>query len=476
MYRIYIDDFWLIGDIIILKTKKEIKMKRITKSLPFKLLLGVCIGIIVGLLAGEGLMNIIVTVKYILGQYINFCVPLIVIGFIAPSIPKLGNNASKMLAVALVIAYVSSLGAAVFSVLTGNVIIPYLSIASSVGDLKVLPEVVFKLDIPQIMGVMSALVFSLLVGLAATWTRAVTVINLLDEFQEIVLKIVTNTVIPVLPVFIATTFCTLAYEGTITKQLPVFIQVVVIVMVGHYIWLAMLYLIAGAYAGRNPLEVLKHYGAAYITAVGTMSSAATLAVALRCARKSKVLRNDMIDFGIPLFANIHLCGSVLTETFFVMVVSKILYGDIPDMKMMVLFCILLGIFAIGAPGVPGGTVMASLGLITGILGFNETGTALILILRDVIYFESCGSRVHIVLKGKLYKFYKKLDDVEKEISVNYSIPFIRIHKSYLVNFQQIRKVGYTEVETKDGRILNISDTYKKDVRARYSKLLWDGDV
>ena len=104
------------------------------------------------------------------------------------------NNASKMLAVALVIAYVSSLGAAVFSVLTGNVIIPYLSIASSVGDLKVLPEVVFKLDIPQIMGVMSALVFSLLVGLAATWTRAVTVINLLDEFQEIVLKIVTNTV------------------------------------------------------------------------------------------------------------------------------------------------------------------------------------------------------------------------------------------------------------------------------------------
>lgn len=115
--------------------------------------------------------------------------------------------------------------------MTGNVIIPYLSIASSVGDLKVLPEVVFKLDIPQIMGVMSALVFSLLVGLAATWTRAVTVINLLDEFQEIVLKIVTNTVIPVLPVFIATTFCTLAYEGTITKQLPVFIQVVVIVMV-----------------------------------------------------------------------------------------------------------------------------------------------------------------------------------------------------------------------------------------------------
>lgn len=112
----------------------------------------------------------------------------------------------------------------------------------------------------------------------------------------------------------------------------------------------------------------------------------------------------------------------------------------------------------------------------GIYCFRFNKDILTVILRDVIYFESCGSRVHIVLKGKLYKFYKKLDDVEKEISVNYSIPFIRIHKSYLVNFQQIRKVGYTEVETKDGRILNISDTYKKDVRARYSKLLWDGDV
>lgn len=116
---------------------------------------------------------------------------------------------------------------------------------------------------------------------------------------------------------------------------------------------------------------------------------------------------------------------------------------------------------------------------TKLLGSTMSSIIILLlnvILRDVIYFESCGSRVHIVLKGKLYKFYKKLDDVEKEISVNYSIPFIRIHKSYLVNFQQIRKVGYTEVETKDGRILKISDTYKKDVRARYSKLLWDGDV
>lgn len=112
----------------------------------------------------------------------------------------------------------------------------------------------------------------------------------------------------------------------------------------------------------------------------------------------------------------------------------------------------------------------------GIYCFRFNKDILTVLLRDVIYFESCGSRVHIVLQGKIYKFYKKLDEVEKEISANYSIPFIRIHKSYLVNFQQISKVSYTEIETKDGRALKISDTYKKGVRSRYSQLLWDGDV
>ena len=358
-------------------------MKKILQSLPFRLLAGVVIGILAGLAAGETgyldtFMNIVVTLKQVIGQVITFCVPLIVIGFIAPSITRLGKNASRMLGVALLIAYVSSVGAAFFAMFAGYGLIPHLSIVSSVEGLKELPEVIFQLEIPQIMSVMSALVFSILVGLGVTWTKADRTAEILEEFQQIVLQIVTKIIIPVLPVFIACTFCGLAYEGTITRQLPVFLKVIVIVMAGHYIWMALLYFLAGIYSGRNPVEVVKHYGPAYITAVGTMSSAATLAVALRCARKSSVLREDMVSFGIPLFANIHLCGSVLTEVFFVMTVSQILYGSIPSMGTMILFCLLLGIFAIGAPGVPGGTVMASLGLITGILLFNDTGTALML--------------------------------------------------------------------------------------------------
>lgn len=374
-------------------------MKKIVKSLPFRLLIGVALGILVGLAAGAEIMQVILTVKNLLGSLITFCVPLIIIGFIAPSITRLGKNASRILAVALVLAYVSSIGAALFSMGAGYGIIPHLSISPAVEGLKDAPELLFNLEIDPIMTVMSALVFSVLVGLAATWTKARVITEVLEEFQKIVLSVVTKVVIPVLPVFIACTFCGLAYEGTITKQLPVFLIVVVIVMAGHYIWLALLYGLAGLYSGESPREVLRYYGPAYLTAVGTMSSAATLGVALDGARKSKVLRKDLVNFGIPLFANIHLCGSVLTEVFFVMVVSQILYGKLPSAGTMTLFCLLLGIFAIGAPGVPGGTVMASLGLIISVVGFDNTGTALMLTIFALQ--DSFGTACNVTGDGAL---------------------------------------------------------------------------
>ena len=342
---------------------------KLFKSLPFRLLLGIVIGMLLGLVLPESVMVVVVTVKYIFGQVIMFCVPLIIIGFIAPSITKLGNNATRLLTVAIIIAYVSSVLAAAMSMIAGFILIPHMTIVTSADGLRSLPDVAFQLDIPQIMPVMSALVFSVLVGLAAVWTKANTITAVLQEFQQIVLKVVEKVIIPILPFFIAATFCGLAWEGSITKQLPIFLLVIIIVLIGHYIWMTVLYGTATAYSGLSGLEVVKHYGPAYLTAVGTMSSAATLAVALKCAHQSKNLRSDMVDFGIPLFANIHLCGSVLTEVFFVMTISKVLYGQLPSLGTMILFILLLGIFAIGAPGVPGGTVMASLGLITGILGF-----------------------------------------------------------------------------------------------------------
>ena len=344
---------------------------KIFKSLPFRLLLGIIIGAIIGLFCRShvdnttGIMQVIVCLHRLMGQFVSFCVPLIVIGFICPSITKLGDNAGKLLGVALLIAYVSSVLAATMSAVAGYLIVPNLNIKEVTGSLT-LPDAIFKLDIPQIMPVITALVLSIVIGLSAVWTNATTTKQLLAEFQKIVLAIVEKAVIPMLPFYIGTTFVTLGYDGTLTN-FPIFIIAIIIVLIGHFIWMAVLYSVAGAYSGKNPVEVFRHYGPAYITAVGTMSSAATLSVALECANKSKVLRKDLVGFGIPLFANIHLCGSVLTETFFVMLIHKVLVGTLPTVPTMILFIILLGVFAVGAPGVPGGTVVASLGIVTSVI-------------------------------------------------------------------------------------------------------------
>ena len=399
-------------------------MKKFLTSLPAKLLLGIIVGIVIGLVVPESVMKVLLPIKNIMGQVISFIVPLIVIGFIAPSITKLGSNATKLLGVALIVAYVSSVLAALLSMSAGYVLIPILNTAKDYPALKELPADIFALSIPQVMPVMSALVLSIMIGLAAVWTKAQTTINLLAEFQKIVLDLVSKIVIPILPFFIAGTFAILAYDGTITVHLPIFLKAIIVVLIGHFIWLAVLYLVAGAYAKKNPKEVFKHYGPAYITAVGTMSSAATLSVALQCAHKSSVLRKDMVDFGIPLFANIHLCGSVLTETFFVMIVHLLLKGQLPSVGTMILFCALLAIFAIGAPGVPGGTVMASLGIVTSILfpesaelAANATGLLLAIFAIQDSFGTACNVTGDGALTLILTGYCEKKGLAEQNISV-----------------------------------------------------------
>lgn len=343
-------------------------MAKLRESLIFKLLLGVFVGLILGYSldakigvnqgTAENIIGVINTIKFILGQVISFTIPLIILGFIAPAITKMKANASKMLGTMLIMAYLSSVGAALLSMTAGYMIIPKLNIAAKSDIVKnVIPKLIFKVEIPPVFSVMTALVLALFLGLAVVWTESKTFEKLLDELNNIMLKIVYKIIIPILPFFIASTFTILAYEGEIIKQFPVFLKVIVIVLIGHFIWLTVLYSLGGVVSGKNPLKLLKSYGPAYLTAVGTMSSAATLPVALSCAKKSGVLDEDIADFAVPLGSTIHLCGSVLTEVFFVMTVSKILYGQIPSLGTMILFIILLGIFAVGAPGVPGGTVI-----------------------------------------------------------------------------------------------------------------------
>ncbi len=374
-------------------------MKKVKDNLILKLVIGVFVGIIIGLYANERIISIILPIKFLIGQLIFFIVPFIIIGFIAPSITQLKSNASKMLGTMIGLSYTSSVGAALLSAIAGFIIIPKLNIASNVEGLRELPKILFRVEIPPAISVMGALVISLMFGLAIVWTDSKKHEELLLEFNKIMLKIVNSIVIPLLPIFITTTFASLAYEGVITKQFPIFLKVIIIVIIGHYIWISFLYIIASIVSGKNSWNLLKHYGPAYLTAIGTMSSAATLSVSLQCVKKSKMLDDEITNFAIPLGATTHLCGSVLTETFFVMVVSKILYGSLPEFSTLMLFIFLLGVFAVGAPGVPGGTVLASLGLIISVLGFDQSGTALMITIFALQ--DSFGTACNITGDGAL---------------------------------------------------------------------------
>ncbi|MEL3906648.1 MAG: dicarboxylate/amino acid:cation symporter [Treponema sp.] len=361
--------------------------------------LGILAGVLLGLYVPASVMGVIATVKKLLGSIIFFAVPLVIFGFIAPAICGLKTNAGKMLGTFLLISYLSAVGASLFSTIVGYLLIPFLHVPSNVTGLVDIPTTAFSLNIQPIMPVMTALVMAILVGISVIWTKAEAVEKLLNEFQAMVLEIVNRIIVPLLPFFIATTFAELAYSGSLTRQLPVFLKVIVIVLIGHFIWLTLLYLIGGAVSKKNPLEVIKHYGPAYATAVGTMSSAATLPVALRCAHKSSVLSDDVVDFAIPLGATTHLCGSVLTETFFAMIIAQMLYGAVPSFATMLLFSLLFGVFAVGAPGVPGGTVMASLGIVISILGFDETGTGLLIAIFALQ--DSFGTACNVTGDGAL---------------------------------------------------------------------------
>ena len=386
-------------------------MKKFFNNTIVQLLIAVIVGIVAGFYVEGTALSAIVSLKHVSGQVIFFLVPLIILGFIAPSIAHLRSNASKMLLFAFGIAYLSSIGASFFGAAVGYQVIPHLDIASDANALKALPENMLKIDIPPVMNVMTALVLAAMIGLATAWVKSDEFVRLLDTFQKMVLELVKKVLLPVLPVFIFSNFCILSYQGAVTKQLPIFISILLVVIVCHYIWLALLYGIASIYSRKNGWQVLKFYGPAYLTALGTMSSAATLGVALNCAHKSPILRKEISDVTIPLFANIHLCGSILTETVFVMTVSKLLYGTMPDPFTLVLFILLLGLFAIGAPGVPGGTVLASLGLIISVLQFDEAGTALLLTIFALQ--DSFGTACNVAGDGALTLI---TDTYEKKIA------------------------------------------------------------
>ena len=214
-------------------------LKKILSNTIVRLILAVLIGLLVGLAVNESVLKAVMIVNQITGQIIFFLVPLIILGFVAPSIARLKSTASKVLLFAFSIAYLSSDGAATLHIQTAS------------EGLKDIPPMLFNLEIPPVMSGMSALVLAVMLGLSTAWVKSEEMERLLEVFQNMVLKLVERGLMPVLPLFIAANFCVLSYEGAITKQLPIFLSVLLIDIICHYIWLTLLYVVASIYSRKN---------------------------------------------------------------------------------------------------------------------------------------------------------------------------------------------------------------------------------
>ena len=372
-------------------------------------------GIFIGTVANETVIGIILPVKHVLGQIIFFLIPLLIFGFITPSITRLKRNASKLLGVSITLAYISCIGSATLAAIAGYKLIPLFDIVPQSESLAAIPEMIFRLDTPPLMPVLSALVLSFMLGLSIIWTKADRIEHALYEFQNLVFIMVKKFLIPVLPLFIAANFSILAYEGALASRLPVFFAILIITILCHITWMAILYSSAGAYSRKNPWQVLKYYGPVILTALGTQSSAASLGVAIEQTKKSPVLRPDIRDFAIPLFGNIHFAGSILDVVFLSLAVSQLLYGTMPGLEKLLVFIPLLGIFAIAAPGLPGGTLITSLGLIHAVLGIDEAGTALMISIFALL--DSFGTTHNITSDGALTLMLSSYADKRKDENI-----------------------------------------------------------
>lgn len=375
-------------------------MKRIKIGLLGKIIIAIAAGIGAGAVCPEWMVRIFVTFNSIFGQFLSFAIPLIIVGLVTPAIADIGNKAGKMLIVTVAIAYVSTIAAGLISYLTGNALFP--SMIAGGEDLKNVAEATdtlpyFTVNIPPLMGVMTALVFAFLTGLGLAATQHKTLLDAVHGFEEIIIKAIKSVVIPILPLYIFGIFMNMTFVGQVFSILTVFIKIIGIIFVIHIGVLLIQFCIAGGLAAKNPFKLLWNMLPAYFTALGTQSSAATIPVTLEQTRKNGV-SEDIAGFTIPLCATIHMSGSTLKIV--ACALALMIMQDMPyDFWGFFGFICMLGITMVAAPGVPGGAIMASLGLLQSMLGFNEETQALMIALY--IAMDSFGTACNVTGDGAI---------------------------------------------------------------------------
>ena len=375
-------------------------MKKTRLGLLPKILIAMALGIGAGYVLPMGMARIFATFNAIFSAFLSFIIPLLIVGFVAPAIADIGRRAGKMLLFTALLAYGFTLMAGIISYATGAAVFPsliqpgqYLEQVESAAQVN--PY--FTMDITPLMGVMTALVLAFVLGLGCAQTGSVSLRNGLDDFRDIISWVINKAIIPLLPLYIFGIFLSMTVSGQVSGILLTFVKIIVVIFILHVGILVLQYCIAALFSHRNPLQSLWSMMPAYFTALGTQSSAATIPVTLKRTIAMGVDK-DVAGFTVPLCATIHMSGSTLKIVACALALM-IAQGHAYDFGMFAGFICMLGITIIAAPGVPGGAIMASLGLLSGMLGFSEADCALMIALY--IAMDSFGTACNVTGDGAI---------------------------------------------------------------------------
>ena len=385
-----------------------------------RLIIAIVLGVVVGTMAKSAGMPLIIqigaTFNSIFGNFLGFCIPLIIIGFVVSGIAELGEGAGKTLGLTVLIAYASTLFAGLLAYFVDVSVFPsFLKVGSIVlEDAQNAEETMlkglFSIDMPPLMGVMTALLLSFIFGIGIAVTHSTSLKNGFSEVQHIIEKLVAGVLIPLLPLHVYGIFANMTYAGTVMDIMSVFIRVFAIIILLHVAVILIQYTIAGTVAGRNPIKLVRRMLPAYFTAIGTQSSAATIPVTVACT-KSNDVSDRIAEFVCPLCATIHLSGSTITLTS-CSIALMMLNGMDVTLGGLFPFILMLGITMVAAPGVPGGAVMAALGILSSMLGFNDSMLNLMIALY--IAQDSFGTACNVTGDGAIAVFMDAITHGKQE--------------------------------------------------------------
>lgn len=365
-----------------------------------RLIVAIGIGILIGLYGPEWLVRLTETGRILLGDIIKFFIPLIIFAFIAASIAELKGNAGKLLGYTVVISYLDTIIACAVAAGAAYLLVPgFISGDFQLQEANEIGAPYVEIAIPAVMGIMTALVLSIVIGLGSTWGPAKIISGMILELRDIVNKVIQKFIIPLLPLFIACVFAGIAAKGELFSTISVFGQMLILIIVLQFIWLLIEYIVAGAISRNNPATMAKAMLPAYFTAMGTMSSAISMSVSLKQAKTVPYMNKKIADFVMPVCANAHLSGAAMAITTSAITVTLLTQGELPPVGLIISFIIILGVIEVGAVGVPGGSALAAIGILQSTLGFDETAIGLMLALFMIQ--DSFGTATNIAGDGAI---------------------------------------------------------------------------